>query len=128
MQAKLPQYDIGVLVGRFQVHELHAAHRELIDFVVEQHDKVVILLGIAPIPGSTANPLDFESRKQMIQADYPDVNILYIRDEGTDEQWSKELDKIVNTVGLPGQSAVLYGGRDSFIEHYSGQFPVRELT
>ncbi len=28
---------------------------------------------------------------------------------------------------MPGQSAVLYGGRDSFINHYGGRFPTLEL-
>jgi bifunctional NMN adenylyltransferase/nudix hydrolase len=121
------QYDIGVLVGRFQVHELHDAHRDLIQYVCDRHEKVVIFLGLSPLLNSTNNPLDFEARKQMILDEFPDVNVLYIKDTTSDEAWSKRLDSMVNDTGLPGQSVVLYGGRDSFIARYTGQFPTQEL-
>jgi bifunctional NMN adenylyltransferase/nudix hydrolase len=127
MQEVLPKYDFGVIVARFQVHELHPAQRDLIEHVRQNHDKVVILLGLSPLPTTLNNPLDFEARKQMILADFPDVNVLYIRDQFDDEVWSRKLDEIVNDIGLPGQSVVLYGGRDSFLPHYKGQFPTREL-
>lgn len=125
---ELERYDIGVIVGRFQVHELHDGHKQLIDHVCEQHNKVVMFLGLSHVNMSMNNPLDFESRKQMILAEYPDINVLYIKDMPSDEAWSRKLDEMVNEVGLPGQSAVLYGSRESFIPHYKGQFPVRELV
>lgn len=127
MQPALEQYDVGVLVGRFQVHELHEAHRDLIRHVCEQHEKVIIFLGVAPLPFSTSNPLDFESRKQMILSEFPEVNVLYIKDHPSDRMWSKKLDDQIADLVLPGQSAVIYGGRDSFIAHYSGANPTREL-
>ena len=34
-----PAADVGVIVGRFQVHELHQAHRELIQYVMDRHDR-----------------------------------------------------------------------------------------
>jgi bifunctional NMN adenylyltransferase/nudix hydrolase len=127
VQIDLPQYDIGVLVGRFQVHELHDAHRDLIQTVCDSHEKVIIFLGLSPLPNSASNPLDFESRKQMILAEFPDVNVLYIADHPSDDEWSKKLDRQITDLSLPGQSVVLYGGRDSFISHYTGQHPTREL-
>jgi bifunctional NMN adenylyltransferase/nudix hydrolase len=66
------------------------------------------------------NPLDFEARKQMILAEFPDVNVLYVRDQFDDDVWSRKLDDDRRDVLAPGQSAVLYGGRDSFIPHYTG--------
>lgn len=128
MQHAEPQYDIGVIVGRFQVHELHQGHRDLIQHVIDRHEKAVILLGLSPLATSTNNPLDFEARKQLLLSEFPEVNVLYIKDQSNDEAWSKRLDEIVNDVGTPGQSAVLYGGRDSFIDHYRGQFPTQELV
>lgn len=127
VQNALPQYDVGVIVGRFQVHELHDAHLDLIQHVCEQHDKVLILLGVSPLPSSVSNPLDFESRKQMILEKFPDVSVLYVKDQGSDEVWSRKVDEIINDFGMPGQTNVLYGSRDSFIAHYTGRFPTREL-
>lgn len=122
------QYDVGVIVGRFQVHELHQAHLDLINYVCERHEKVVIFLGLSPLMVSTNNPLDFEARKQMILAHFPDVNVLYIKDVADDEVWSKRLDAMIEDLITPAQSVVLYGGRDSFIDHYKGRFPTQELT
>lgn len=127
MQTALTQYDVGVIVGRFQVHELHDAHRDLISHVCANHEKVIILLGISPLPVSSNNPLDFEARKQMILSEFPDVNLFYIKDQQLDETWSKRLDEIIADNVMPGQSVVLYGSRDSFIAHYHGRYPTREL-
>jgi bifunctional NMN adenylyltransferase/nudix hydrolase len=77
---------------------------------------------------STNNPLDFEARKQMILAAFPNVNVLYIKDVGDDDVWSKRLDGMIGDLVTQNQSVVLYGGRDSFIEHYSGRYPTQELT
>lgn len=127
MQPKQEQYDVGVIVGRFQVHELHQAHRDLIQYVCDHHEKVVIFLGLSPLMVSTNNPLDFEARKQMILAEFPDVNVLYAKDMADDDVWSEKLDQMVADLLTPNQSVILYGGRDSFIAHYTGRYPTQEL-
>lgn len=121
-------YDVGVIVGRFQVHELHDAHLELIANVLARHEKVIIFLGLSPLMVTSRNPLDFEARKQMILEAFPKVNVLYIKDADSDEYWSKKLDEQVGDLVSPTQSVVMYGGRDSFIEHYVGKYPTQELT
>lgn len=128
MQPAQEQYDVGVIVGRFQVHELHEAHRDLIQYVCDRHDKVVVALGLSPLPVSTNNPLDFQARSQMILAEFPEVETLYIKDVNSDEVWSQRLDALVGDVVTPHQSVVLYGGRDSFIRHYTGVYPTQELV
>lgn len=122
-----PQYDVGVLVGRFQVHELHDGHLDLLDHVFENHDRVIIFLGVSPLPNSASNPLDFESRKQMLLDEYPQANVLYVNDHPSDHVWSRKLDEQITSLVLPGQSVMLYGGRDSFLPHYHGRFPTQEL-
>lgn len=128
MQTVTEQFDVGVIVARFQVHELHPAQRDLIRHVCAAHDKVIILLGLSPLVTTPNNPLDFEARKQMLLEEFPDVIVLYARDQYDDDVWSRKLDEILNDVGTPGQSCVLYGGRDSFLPHYKGRFPTRELA
>jgi bifunctional NMN adenylyltransferase/nudix hydrolase len=127
MQEKTKQYDVGVLVGRFQVHELHEGHRKLLDYVAERHSKVVIVLGLAPVTPSLSNPLDFESRKQMLLEYLPQAIIVYIKDMFDDELWSRKLSALVVDVCVGRQTAVLYGGRDSFIDHYKGPYDTIEL-
>lgn len=122
-----PTADCGVIIGRFQVADLHDGHRELINSVVDRHRKVVILLGISPLANSMTNPLDFEARKQMILAEYPFITVLYVKDVNNDDVWSKTVDSIIGDVLSPTQTALLYGSRDSFIKHYNGRFDTYEL-
>jgi len=119
--------DCGILVGRFQVHELHQAHLDLINHVCNLHEKVIIFLGLSPVKTTTNNPLDFEARKQMILEKFPKANVLYIKDTSDDAFWSMELDSKIKDIVGPNQTVVLYGSRDSFISHYSGKYQTKEL-
>jgi bifunctional NMN adenylyltransferase/nudix hydrolase len=127
MQPKLPKADVGVLVGRFQVDDLHEAHLDLIGSVVKAHSKVIVFLGLSPCRVTRNNPLDFESRKQMILDHFPTVNVLYIKDVARDEVWSKNLDSQISDLVGPGKSAVIYGGRESCIDGYKGRYTTCEL-
>lgn len=113
--------DVGIIVGRFQVHRLHDAHLQLIQSVYNTHAQTLIVLGLSQVRVSTANPLDFEARKQMILAAFPKATVLYIQDEPTDNGWSAKLDQIISNYASPAQSVCLYGGRDSFIARYHGK-------
>ena len=73
------KYSIGCIVARFQVDALHEAHKALIDFVAARHEKLLIVLGISPLPNSRNNPLPFDARRQMIQETYPDAHIIYVK-------------------------------------------------
>lgn len=119
--------DVGVIIGRFQVHELHEAHKALIDLVHDAHDTVLIFIGLSPVRGTTTDPLDFASRKKMIQEDYPNINIYYIEDQHSDEIWSRNLDREIQKWTKPYQTVTLYGSRDSFLPHYSGKYPTVAL-
>lgn len=121
-------YDVGVLVARFQVHRLHEAHKALIQHVIDHHGKVIIILGLAPTAGTKNNPLDYAARSQMIREAFPTVTTAFVKDIGDDRLWSRRLDQVIEQLLTPTQSAVIYGGRDSFIEHYSGKHPTRELV
>jgi bifunctional NMN adenylyltransferase/nudix hydrolase len=119
--------DVAVIVGRFQTPFLSEGHKDLIDSVVKNHSKVIIVLGLSPCLVTRNNPLDFESRKQMILDSYPSVIVLYAKDCASDEVWSKKLDSQISDIVTPNQSVVLYGSRDSFLGHYTGKFPTIEL-
>ncbi len=119
-------YEVGVVVGRFQTDELHEGHINFIDQVFENHKKVIIMVGISRITGTKKNPLDYASREAMIKQIYPKAVVLPIRDERFDDRWSQNLDNLV-TQPYGEKKIVLYGSRDSFIPYYSGKYPVIEL-
>jgi len=122
------QYDVGIIIGRFQVDKLHIGHQDLINFVINRHKKVIIFLGISNIPGTKHDPLDYECRKQLILSKYPNLIILPINDCRDDLDWSFNLDKRINEVIGPLQSVVLYGARDSFIPFYCGKYNTQVLN
>lgn len=125
-EKEVQKYEIGIIIARFQIHRLHQAHEEVIESVLARHKKVIIFLGVSPVLGSQRNPLDFTSRKKMIQAQYPDVVVMSLPDKRSDSAWSQNIDSRIREV-FPIGSAILYGSKDSFIPHYQGSFPTAEL-
>lgn len=125
----ISKYSIACVIGRFQIHELHDAHRYIIDQVVNNHKKTIIFLGVPKVVGTKKNPLDFDTRKRMVQAEYPNSVIMALPDMGDDNRWTSELDRRIREV-YPIGEVLLYGGRDSFIPFYKkgkGQFDCKEL-
>lgn len=119
-------YEVGVIVVRMQVPTLHTVHRGLIQKVCNNHKKVIIFLGVPIVEQTFRNPLDFASRKAMIQSEFPDVTILPVRDQRDNKVWSRTLDqKISEPFG--NRKSLLYGSRDSFIPFYHGRHQTVEL-
>jgi bifunctional NMN adenylyltransferase/nudix hydrolase len=117
----------GVLVGRFQVDELHPGHKKLIQSVVDKHSQVIIFLGLSPLKVTRNNPLDYVSRKKMINEEFPEVTVLYIKDVADDVLWSKRLDEMIRDHVSPTVDVTLYGSRESFIDYYHGKFKTSEV-
>ncbi len=119
--------NYGVIVGRFQVHQLHPGHISLFDQVAAKHQRVIVFIGVQRTVPTKRNPMDFETRKKMIQAQYPEFTVLPLRDEKHDQYWSEKLDEKIEDVTQFTGSITLYGGRDSFLPHYFGKHVVTEL-
>lgn len=112
--------DIGVVVGRFQVPNLHQGHKFLINYALQRHDRVLVVIGCSPLPLTRRNPLDYETRAMMIGRYFPDIVIARIDDNRSDEVWSNRLDEIISSY-FPVNNAILYGSRDCFFGHYKGR-------
>ena len=118
----------GVIVGRFQVNDLHDGHMELFRQVRARHDGVIVFIGQHPAGLSLNHPLDFPVRKAMIQAKFPDFIVLPLRDTRLDEDWSANLDDFISQAIGGTTHITLYGGRDSFVPHYTGRYKPVELA
>lgn len=121
---------LGVIIGRFQVSHLHDGHRALICEALNRHKQVLILVGVSPLPCTERNPLNFKIREHVIKDAFPqhthDKQILIepVMDCPSDETWSNLIDGIIRGYS---DTAIIYGGRDSFIPHYSGIYPTEEI-
>lgn len=116
----MKQSSIGITVGRFQVPELHAGHRYLLDYIAERHDTVVVVIGSHTSLETAKNPLPVEERHNMIEEYLPHSVILSLRDWHNDAIWSSKLDELIEET-FPNADVTLYGSRDSFLGHYQGQ-------
>ncbi len=119
--------SVGVVIGRFQLPELHVGHRRLIEYVMERHELVLILIGFNTVRFTEVNPYPVAMRATMLQAQYPSVLVQALPDSPVGhEHWSATVDAQVQAVA-GNRGAVLYGSRDSFIPKYSGCFATSEV-
>ncbi|NIG52556.1 NUDIX domain-containing protein [Chitinophaga sp. Cy-1792] len=116
----------GVIIARFQTPSLHEGHLEIIRQVKEQHNRVLIVLGVSPVKGSRKNPLDYHTRERMIKQLFPEIIVLPLSDQKSDMVWSHKLDELLHNT-FPHETFQLYGSRDSFIGTYTGRYPTVAL-
>lgn len=126
MGTKIKKYDVGVIIGRYQVHELHDGHKHLIDSVLENSKVVVILVGVSSTLGTKRDPLNYVVRERMLRHYYPQIHVAPLLDHHSDEEWSKQVDRTIRAL-CPIGSVALYGSRDSFIPYYSGLYETIEI-
>lgn len=117
---------VGVVVGRFQVDELHEGHKFLIDTAKKENDFVVAIIGIGPLPTTARKPLPFETRVEVIRKSFPDITVFGLEDHPDDDVWSKNLDDIIS-MNMRDWEVKLYHSRDSFAEVYTGVYPTVDV-
>lgn len=120
---------LGVVVVRIQVPNLHSGHHYLLQSVSAIHQKVLVVIGESEATFTAKDPLTFQIRASMVKSVYPNVIVNSIKDMPDDAAWSQSLDGIISRTckDLGFDEVVLYGGRDSFLKHYSGTYRSFEL-
>lgn len=120
------KYDYAVTVGRFQVADLHYAHIKILYDMMVEHKQICVFLGVSTAMGTQRDPLDFPSRKKMLEKQFPNIIVKPLLDQRSDEEWSQILDREIKKT-FPKGSVLVYGGRDSFLERYSGKYDTKEF-
>lgn len=119
---------LAVIVGRFQVAELTDGHKELINKAIE-YERALIVVGMRN-PDLIRNPLPPRCVMDSIENYISnlgrlDADKVYIRtfpDHKSDNIWSVNLDLLISSHLYGEIEPVLIGGRDSFLEKYTGRF------
>ncbi len=116
---------LGVIIARFQTDILTDGHLALINYVKQNCDEILIILGSPQITLTDKNPLSFEIRKEMIENTTFIFNIKEIIDTPDDKEWSENIDGCITSQVFSYKKPTdieitLYGSRDSFIPYYLG--------
>ena len=127
--------ELGVIIARFQIPALTEAHRYLLEQVATRVERVLVLLGVAPVPFTKKNPLEFSLRLRMLidwwQGQYPgrDLMVLALRDSPTDEEWASHVDMAISYVNINGPATVFCGpdGSAPIYKVAGGKWPIEVL-
>jgi bifunctional NMN adenylyltransferase/nudix hydrolase len=116
---------LSVVVGRFQVPNLHRGHRHLLD-QAERAGQLLVVLGSSGGLPDVRNPLPYEVRELMVKQAYPTCLTAELFDEPVDANWSLALDALIKRFSSK-RPVTLFASRDSFADVYSGEYPVMLL-
>lgn len=116
---------VGGVIGRFQTPVLHDGHRAVLD-AANQHNKMLVLLGVHAVPGSYRHELDFETREHMIREAYPNAVVLPVYDCPSVDEWNKKLETMLHRL-YPFNKVTIYHGRDSFAPLYTGSAALKDI-
>jgi nicotinamide mononucleotide adenylyltransferase len=128
-ELEVPKKKIGIVIGRFQVDLPTLAHNYLINYAKERCDEVLILVGTRENI-DYKNILNFKMRSDILKQIHHECYIKPITDiDGDDVAWSLLVDNTIKEtittdfgVSLDEYSVVLFGGRDSYINYYFGEY------
>lgn len=127
--------ELGVIIARFQAPNLTDAHQYLLRQVATRVERVLILLGVAPVAFLRKNPLEFSLRYRMIlewwEKEFPgrEVLILPLYDCFSDDEWVARVDQAISSVNINGP-AILFCGPDGAGPWYAnagGKHPIEVL-
>ena len=122
---------LSVIIVRFQSSVLHDGHKAIINKCLELSDHLLIIIGSSRAKLSRKDPMDFETRKLMVEeylgnTDF--VSIIESQDFNDDTVWSSHIDGLIEKFINGKQFEVnLFGSRDSFVKYYNGKFKATEL-
>ncbi len=114
------QNTVGVVICRVQVHRIHDGHRYLFERAIESCEKLLVILGVSGGWASKNDPLDFETRRVMVNALYPNAVVVPMLDHPSNEAWSAGIDNMIEA-NFPNHRATLFGSRESFLPFYGGK-------
>lgn len=129
--------DLGVVIARFQTHELTLAHQHLLRQVSTRVGRVLALLGCPPIVGTKRNPLEFLLRSRMVtdfwerefNGSGPELTVLPCLDCQSDAEWARRVDQTIAAVNVNGPAKIFCGpdGAGPIYQKAGGAWPVEML-
>lgn len=116
MESNRP-YDTGLIVGRFQT--FHKGHQKLVETGLMLCDRILLLIGSAQECGTERNPLNIQTRIDMIKTVYQtDRVMIYALSDLTDEndirpEWGRYLLDNVDRYIYKAPELMIYGNDEA---------------
>lgn len=85
----------AVVVGTFQQIEIGAFEKAFINQLQNQYPEVVLVIASAPIPSSKNHPLDVETRKLMLEKEFPKTKITTFKKQILAQATSQALENAI---------------------------------
>jgi bifunctional NMN adenylyltransferase/nudix hydrolase len=128
--------ELGVIIARFQTDELTPAHQYLLEQVATRVNRVLVLIGCAPVIGLKKNPLEYRLREQMVYDWWhqkfgatKEIAIQALPDMPTDAVWSANVDRLIDIINLGGAATIFCGpdGAGPAYKEAGGRHPIEVL-
>ena len=127
------KYIHGLTIMRAQ--PFHIGHQKLIDKMLEECDKVTVILGSIQEQGTSRNPLNYTTRKKMIQniykgkKEYDRLKIVGLFDINNPAEWADYvLDFIEESFPMLDKPDVYYAGSSYDAHWFKEHFKFIELV
>jgi len=111
-------YDTGLIVGRFQT--FHKGHEKLVDTGLLLCDRLIILVGSSQECGTERNPLNINTRTEMLKeiyGDSPNIMIYGLADMTNEDdirpEWGRYLLDNVHRYIYKNPEIMIYGNDES---------------
>lgn len=119
---------VGLIIGRFQVKELHEGHKLLLRHAKKNNDRLLVMLGSSRCGPNRRELSDFKTRQLMINEFDHHATVVHLSDMSNDQDWSNQITSQVYSLYPDHTGVTLYGGRDSCLDHYIGPFKKEFVT
>lgn len=120
---------LAVIIGRFQVPRLTSGHMQLLRTAQGEGTRVLVLIGTPQSPLNARYPIPASSIRRSILREDRNALVMTVEDQECDRAWSAQVDACIasalNLTDIP--EALIFAGRDSFVSHYHGRYPVKTV-
>lgn len=95
----------AIIINHFYVLDMDKSSLETI---LLNHQKSAFFVEVSPTLVTKKNPLDFETRKAMLEHDFPGIQVIGINDIRDKQKWSAKIDQKISEL-FPGEEIIIYG-------------------
>lgn len=109
----------GFFIGR--LNPIHLGHERIIEHMIQQcgPDNSTLVLGSCNAPRSMRHFFSYADRRKFVRMLYPEIRIVGLPDYGSDEDWLRGLDDLIEAIGGDVATARFFGGSEEDVRFFA---------